>query len=213
MAILATLGFSNISEVKMKRINKPFFALMLVLVLVLFVGIFSLTKNNLELPGTAGLLQEDSFFKLYSSNEMGYYYELYNGAGKIIECGNANTPPIHYLSDSVIEIKISAGSGVFRCKYYDTLSDKLSEDFYSPILAQDNKVAYYSFDKDKEKFIIIIKDMFDGNFYYEYVLDDFSPVANPIDGTIDVSLNDNKLYLAYLSREDFTQKEISLSIA
>ena len=214
---MATIDFLYISEVFMVRnTHRPHWVwrvlVIFLFLLIMFVKSDSrITKINYKLILKGYAIQEISqhYVLYYKDTFAGYYYELFDSTNNLVDQGCANTLPIKYLSDSIIEIRISGGTGVFRCKYYDVKNDKLSKDFNSPILVKGGCVIYYIYNS---VFTVIAENMFSEDRYIEQRLYDFAEIANPIDGTVKVSLENMAVTLEYLSGKDFIPKSITIPI-
>lgn len=161
------------------------------------------------------VVQEDKYFKVVDLGEYEYYYAIYNSDGKLVKEGNAYrwSPTITYIDDNTIEIYTGAGTGVYFCTYYDILHDRISEPYESPVAAKYNKVAYidwrYYTDRDTE-LVLVVKDMFENNGYYEEFYLDFSLAVSPV---LDTDFLDmNTLYLTYLSGDQYEERKCTLNL-
>jgi len=80
-----------------------------------------------------------------------YRYEINNSCGEIVkkEIVKRIAPIIRYVDESLLEIRIGVGTGLFRCQYFNSKDDVMSEIFYSPVLVKDEKIVYMDSNDNK----------------------------------------------------------------
>ena len=120
-------------------------------------------------------------------------------------------PEITYINEDLLEIAIGAGTGLSLVQFYSIKNDLFSVIFESPLLIENELVAYMSLSDGIIKFVV--QNIFDTGIYYNEFLLDFSPVANPKDALIHMDyLDNNRLKITYLSGENYTNKSCIIQL-
>ena len=163
------------------------------------------------------LLSSAENFKIFDISKDGkteYLYEIYNNFGEMVkrETMTGTAPTIVYSSDSLLSIEIGVGTGTWLTQYYDPEKDIFSGIFESPIVVQNGMVAYMIILDNTYK--LIFRNIFDKSKYCkEFSLNDFSPVANPVDGLLKVRfVDESTLEVIYLSGDAYVEKTAILYI-
>lgn len=153
------------------------------------------------------ILEDDKYFRIIDAGEQTYFYLIYNADGKEVKNGVTYRiePWIHYIDQGAIEIHIGVGTETFYCVYYDTINDRFSEQYESPVVAKYNKVAFL--DHREGETVLIIKDMFGGgNCYHEYLLD-FAEMISPV---VSAEFTDEDTLLITYNSGDFYEAKTKL---
>jgi len=134
-------------------------------------------------------------------------YEILNNSGEVVRSGTGwRMPSFSNISEDVLEISIGAGTGTQMVQFYSAKNDILSEVFDTPIAITDELIGLLR-RSDNDTINLIVRDIFDTEIYYnEFLLEDFSSVANPIDALIQVEyLGNGRVEVTYLSEQDFVE--------
>ncbi len=153
------------------------------------------------------ILEDDKYFRIIDAGEQTYFYLIYNADGREVKNGVTYRiePWIHYIDQGTIEIHIGVGTETFYCVYYDTINDRFSEQYESPVAAKYNKVAFL--DHREGETVLIIKDMFgEGNCYHEYFLD-FAEMISPV---VSAEFTDEDTLLITYNSGDFYEAKTKL---
>ena len=144
-----------------------------------------------------------------------YKYEIYDRNGKIVKSAIVwrINPDIDYvISDTLLYIRISVGTGTFLMQYYDICKDTFSQIFESPALAGFGRVVYMGF-TDEDGMKLVVRDIFNESLYYREYRLDFSPTAIPADALQNAEfLDENTIRITYLSGDNYIEKEAVLHI-
>lgn len=183
------------SGVKIKKLKLS----IILIVVILLSGYVWCTFNQEKIK-----IEKDKYYEIIDIGKGRYRFTIYNTDGKVVKKGESYRiePLINYIDQQTIQIMVIIGTDTFYCLYYDTINDRLSEQYDSPIAAKFNKIAFLKH-KDKET-VLIVKDMYnENNFYKEYLLD-FSPVLSPIISA--EFINEDALLITYLSGDLYKEK-------
>ena len=137
-----------------------------------------------------------------------FRYEVFNNEGEVVMGGVGWRPPsFNIINDYILEISVSAGTGIQMVQYYLAEKDMLSEAFNTPILITNKLIGLFKW-SDEYDVVLIVRDIFDTEIYYnEFLLEDFANVANPMDAIIQIEYLENiGLKITYLSGEYFNKK-------
>lgn len=158
-------------------------------------------------PEEGEIIQEDEHFKVMYKGNFEYYYAIYDSDGKIVTEGEGKQPVIDYIDSTIIRLGINAGTSVLCTTYYDTKNNRLSEVYISPIAAKYGRVAFLDY-RGKDE-VLIVKNIFDEDYYEEFFLD-FSSMVTPVNNA--EFLDKNTLYISYLSGEGHEEKDKKLKL-
>jgi len=151
--------------------------------------------------------KENKFIKVEPCNseeEILYQYTLFDAEGNVthIESDLNREPNIEELDNGIIKIAIGAGTAVNMVRYYDSINNKVSENFITPWDEYGTKLIRFEINK------LIVQDMFDESaFYKEYDIS-LSPTAvaeNMIESAR--FIDDNTVEVVYLTGEE--QREVT----
>ena len=158
-------------------------------------------------PEEGEIIQKDEHFKVLYKGNFEYYYAICDSDGKIVKEGEGKQPVIDYIDSTTIRLGISAGTSVLCTTYYDTKNNRLSEVYISPVAAKYGRVAFLDY-RGKDE-VLIVKNIFDEDFYEEFFLD-FSSMVTPVNNA--EFLDKNTLYISYLSGEEHEEKDQKLKL-
>jgi len=161
----------------------------------------AITENREE------LIAEDKYFKKMYLGNFIYSYAIYNAAGEIVEEWEGKEARIDYIDDSTIRRQIGAGTNALCTVYYDIVNDRLSETYMNPIAEGYGRVAYL--DHKGEEIVLIVKNIFDNEFYKEISLD-FADMFFPVKEA--EFWDEETLYIKYHSGESRVEKDRTLKI-
>lgn len=180
------------------KIKKLKWSAILIVVVLLSRCIYCI-NNSKEI-----IIEYDKFYKIVDMVEGKYFYTIYNTDGKVVKKGESYRiePLINYIDQQTIQIKIIAGTGTFFCLYYDTINDRLSEQYDSPIAVKFNKIAFLKH-KDRET-VLIVKDIYSEKECYKEYLLDISAVLSPI--VFAEFMDENTLLITYMSGDLYEEK-------
>lgn len=181
--------------------------LLLSLVLLL-VPISINTKNKIS----SSFKEKDKNYdikEVKQASNTRYKYIIYDNDHNELDAGTTYRmePDITNIND-ILELCVSAGTGLRNCKYYDTENKIKSDWFETPLLV--NNTLVISFDKLTKPTGIVVQDIFDkSKFYKEYGVnfssDEFYPLKNI------KFINDDTIEITYVSNENSIEsKTISL---
>ncbi len=143
------------------------------------------------------------YYKITKHSDREYSLILY-GKGKnvIKEEEYPKEPSVNLLKDGILQVTISTGSPASYVHYFDIISNKVSDVYFNPILAQNGKIVYMNEGE------LIVSDIFDKTKIFKKIIRDFSPTANPASAVLGARFQEgNKLYIDYLSGAE--EKETS----
>lgn len=112
------------------------------------------------------LYEQGDFYKIFEieqENETSYEYCIYDKENKLLDTGTTINRPskIFSLGNNIIKNFQSAGTGVYRSRYYDIANKKMSHWFSSDIAETTEKVAYLDYTVGTTK--VFVQDIFDEN--------------------------------------------------
>lgn len=151
------------------------------------------------------LLENDKYFRIIDAGEQTYLYTIYNADGEEVKSGVTYriNPWIHYIDEETIEIHIGVGTETFSCVYYDIMNDRFSEQFWSPVAAEYQKVAFL--DHWGAETVLIVRDMFDEkNGDKEFILD-FAAAVSPV--TYAEFTDEDTLLITYMSGDFYESQK------
>lgn len=172
---------------------------------ILFLSLFLLlapisinSKNKISF-GSAEIMEN------VTKENIEYKYVIYGDDNNVMDAGATQRiePNITNIG-GILELCISAGTGLRNCRYYDTKKNVKSDWFETPILTNNKYVV--SFNKLTEPTGIIVEDIFDkSKFYKEYGVN-FSSDAYPIKKI--KFINDSIIWIVYEANENETETKI-----
>lgn len=171
----------------------------ILIVVVLLGGYICCISNPKEI-----IIENDKYYKIVDMGEEKYFYTIYNTDGKVVKKGESYRiePLINYINQQTIQIKVITGTDTFFCLYYDTINDRLSEQYDSPIAVKFNKIAFLKH-KDRET-VLIVKDIYSEKECYKEHLLDFSTVLSPI--VFADFIDEDTLLITYMSGDLYEEK-------
>lgn len=150
---------------------------------------------------------ETSYYKIINKSEndnQKYQYIIYNLDKEVVlDEETTREPAVNYLGDGLFEIVTSHGSPALLYRYYDIFNDTLSEDsFWNRAAVKGHAIAYMDLTQDS-KLVLIVRDIFNKDIYYNEFERNFSPNAVPSSALTDAEfINDDTLNITYLKGED-----------
>jgi len=181
------------------------------------------TNNKIDEPALDSnetIVESGSNFRIIRTNENDvnaipeFRYEVFNNNGKVVRSGAGwRIPSFSNINEDVLKISDSAGTGVQIVQFYSAKNDMLSEIFDTPIVIANELIGLLRW-SDSNGINLIVHNIFDKETYYnEFMLEDFSSVANPLDAIVQVEyLGDGRLKIVYLSGENFDAKTVILQL-
>ena len=150
-----------------------------------------------------------------NSSSGGYYCQVKDFEGHVFYTESSPTLGIGYINEdnTVVEVFSIAGSSISLVKYCDLLTGTVSREYITPIFVEDGIVAYYEYDAGNHVPILFIGEIFSDSILAEYTLDDFSPVATPHLGTVEIIKRNETVIFTYLSGEDHIPKTVEISLS
>ena len=215
------MHISRLREFIMKK-EKMFFLIFLLFVLFLLSGCF-VEKTDEELLENGVVeeqieILENQYFtikNLSTDTEQKYEYIIYNKYGNIVlKEESYREPNINLLSENLLEIRTSHGSSAVLFRYYDIKNDCLSTDsFWNRSFVVDNKIFYMDINKENNRMILIVRDIFDKTKYYKEFERDFSKTAVPSLALKSIKILDKENFeIEYFSGEQYELKQEVISI-
>lgn len=184
---------------------------------VLFCFIVGCTPNENAVNNESEqieMIDSGKYYRIYKGNINQVCYEIYNTEGELVLSDKTESPlEINMINDDIVDIEIGMGTGITTHMYYDVGEDIFSQEFQYVLSNLDKLVAYIDVPKEKplENRKVIVRNMFDKQYFYKEFLLDFSNVDTPVieakflkDGT--------SLQLTYLSGEEQTQVSTILEL-
>jgi len=141
-----------------------YFTLILV---CLFCGGCERYDNPVVPESTLGIEQDiDKYCKLIElkdTTNKQCKYQLINGSGEILyeDTTIRIAPEFSFIKDTIIRISVGAGTNVYFDKYFDVVSDRLSEYFYAPYYVYDEFVVSVHYIPEEDDTFLIVQYMFD----------------------------------------------------
>jgi len=182
-----------------------------ILIVVMLFAAFVMTGCEEKI-----IISEGSNHKVFQISEISgrdYLYEIYSDSGKLVERDTTFRiePTITYHDDKLIEIKISVGTGFYYTHFYDREGDKFSESFDVLRAAAYGKIVYVS--PIEDRWVLIVRDIFDETEYYKEFYLDFIKTADPY-ATIRLAefIDEQNLRIVYVSGDEYDEIEAVLSL-
>lgn len=125
--------------------------------------------------------------------------------------GISRKPEINVINEYLLSVSVQAGTGLSTrwTIYCDVLNGSVSETYYSVLGEYGENVVYVSYDNGTYR--IVIQNIFNRElFYKETVLEDASPVAEPV---VSFAIEDNgEAKVVYLKGEAYLEAEIMIDL-
>jgi len=175
-----------------------------------------INNNDNELAFNEIAIENGYNFRVVRTNEDNenaipeFRYEVFNNNGEIVRSGTGwRIPSFININENVLKISIGVGTGTQMVQFYSAKNDMFSEVFDTPIVITNELIGLLRW-SDSDELNLIVRDIFDIEIYYnEFLLENFSSVANPIDALKGIEyLGNDKLEVTYLSGEHFVEKSI-----
>jgi len=141
-------------------------------------------------------------------------YEIFNRDGDVVKSGAGHTiPSLNGIGEDVTELSIRTGIDTKTVQFYSAKHDMFSDVFDTPIVITDELIGLLRW-SNTGALNLIVRDMFDTETYCnEFLLEDFSNVANPMDALIQVEyLGNGELEVIYLSGQNFIETATILAL-
>ena len=153
---------------------------------------------------TLGIEQDiDKYCKLIEledAKNKQYNYQLINANGEILyeDTTIRLAPEFSFINDTIIKIKVSAGTNVYYDKYFDVVTNRISEYFYAPYYAYDEVVVSVHYVPEEDDTFLIVQDMFDLDKIYIKEQIDFTNRMFPEYSVVGLEfINDYELRIEY----------------
>ena len=139
-------------------------------------------------------------------------YEIFNRYGELVKSFTVSRPSwIEYINETVLEIGISAGTGVRMVQFYSVKDDVFSDVFDSPFLIKDEIIAYIVRYNDALK--LIVQDIFNPAVYYrEFLFEEFEYTVRSSSSTYVEYIGDGRIRIMYLLDENSEYTSIVLEL-
>lgn len=139
------------------------------------------------------------FKKINENSSVKYKYTIYNNDHTVIDKGTTfRIEPEIKKVDGLLELCVSAGTGLRNCRYYDTKNSKKSEWFETPIYS--NGQIIICFNNLTKPTGIIVENIFDKSKYHkEYKINFSSEKVYPIENI--EFINENEIEITYVSND------------
>jgi len=160
---------------------------------------FSLFGFMLSACSNVSTIQQDRHFKITGNDIKGFYdYYIFDNFGNVVYTGHTEgkEPDISYTSREILEIRLHGGTYADICKYYNTLTNKFSEEYENPFLVEDGLIVYYNADSKK----LIARDLFDEKVFYKDFSREISIVLAP--EYVEFKDNNSRLEIRYFKNAD-----------
>ncbi len=173
--------------------------------------------EELELsPQLFGLqLDDKDNFTLYASDYMmGFFYEIRDNKGRLMDEGYCQWPmeTLEYASEDLLFMQYdSADPGQFRQKYFDVENGRVSKTFETPWGISDHLIAYFV-ERDKQ-YVLVVQDMFDpSTFYKEFTSDTFDKAIHAKRGSVEFGENNESITVNYYLFPNFEEATITFDL-
>ena len=125
--------------------------------------------------------------------------------------GISREPEINVINEYLLSVSVQAGTGISTrwTIYCDVLNGNVSETYYSVLGEYDENVVFVNY--DNSAYCIVIQNIFNRElFYKEIVLEDASPVAEPV---VSFEIEDKgAAKVVYLKGEDYSETEVMIDL-
>lgn len=115
-------------------------------------------------------VQRDGHFKVTYEEDSKYHYVLYDRKGNVLKEGEEKKQPlIMYIDEETIRLKEYGEEGEWYTTYYDIEHDRLSGTYLNAVEMEEGEIVYL--DNRGEDVVVVVKNMFDGDYYEEIPVD------------------------------------------
>ncbi len=99
------------------------------------------TQVNSEYPK---VITKNKYYLISQTAPFENEYSIFNQAGETVYKESVQSRPlrIEKLDEKILDVSVSFGTGTIRHRYYDTMNEKLSDEFWQVIATKDNMIAY-----------------------------------------------------------------------
>ena len=161
------------------------------------------------------VLVSDKHFRIIRPDDLPSWYllyEIFNSYGELVKSFTVSRPSwVEYINETVLEIGISAGTGVRMVQFYSVVHDIFSDVFDTPFILKDEIIAYMVRYNDVLK--LIVQDIFNPEVYYrEFFFEEFMPMVRPSSSTNVEYIGDGRIRIMYLLDENSEYTSIVLEL-
>ena len=148
------------------------------------------------------IIEENKYYKVYTSDNLKSYYYLYDDKGDIIKEGGYDTriPSITMKNNNIVRFRIQSGTGSSTALsiYYDTKNDVLSKDYYC-VLDDNYDLLIYC---DRQK--LVVQNIFAENKFYKEITEFKKPLAQKtVEPFINAKIiNKNQILVTYITEDN-----------
>ncbi len=146
------------------------------------------------------IISVDTHFKIAQRDSFDYEYSIYDNEGNTVyhENTKGKLPQIDKLSEKLLDIHLSFGSGIIRHLYYDIENDRLSQEFYYVVALKNDIIAYIgeAENENKQNKSLIIQNIYDKDKYCKEINLNLSKEPMPIDNA-EFSDDMTQLFIKY----------------
>ena len=177
-------------------------------VLFLYSGNTFFKDNNIS-----GVLEAHELYQITDNEDFTYDYVIKDKNNNILisDKGISREPKINVINENLLSVSVQSGTGISTrwTIYCDVLNGNVSEAYYSVLGEYGENVVYVNYDNGTYR--IVIQNIFNRElFYKETVLEDASPVVEPV---VSFEIEDNGTAKAvYLKGEDYLETEITIDL-
>ena len=177
--------------------------------LFLYSGNTFFQDNNIS-----GVLEAHELYQITDNEDYTYDYVIKDKNNNVLisDKGVAREPEINVINENLLSVSVQSGTGISTrwTIYCDVLNGSVSETYYSVLGEYGENVVYVSYDGSAYR--IVIQNIFNRElFYKEMVLEDSSPVVEPV---VSFEILDNGTAKAvYLKGENYSETEIMIDLS
>ena len=172
------------------------------------------SEGDNDIPTT--VLSADNCYKIEEIAPFHFRYTIYDIKGNTVKTGETkNSPPkISTLTEHVLDISISRGTGLCEHVYYDIANDRFSEEYTYVAAASGNLIAYVdtSMEDPMINRTLVVRDIFDRSVFYKSFCLDFSITVDMPVEYAEFTENQAELQVIYLSERPPVPLPITLPI-
>ena len=174
----------------------------------------NINEDTAPVKNTVDSYDISKFYKVIQKDDSTFDYNVFDTDGEILDSETSvRLPSFKATGDYLMQLSVQTGTGLSTnyAKYYDLKNRKTSETFHYVLTAKDNYVVCADYRNGKH--IIIVQDIFDKEkYYYEYELENVSPVA--ADFAVDGNFNEKgNISITYLSGEDYKEEHYTIVLS
>ena len=186
----------------------------------IFTAHYRVDSDGGNLTPQRELTNSGDNFRLYAVPELpcltgfsvGYTIEVYDKNSNLFVTETLPRYPFieHLNCNSIISIRIGAGTGVWWCQFFDIYNGIVSEKIPQVITAQYRRLVKLVWDDSRH--IAVVRDIFDETYFYQEIeLDFYINSASFIPITDVVFLDENTLKIVYMG-EGFEEQTTIFSL-